>query len=244
MNNSEPEIPLSEPMRRAWLDSDERSIVYRKGDVVLRETGPWAKSVHAFLRHLESVGFDGAPKIVGSGFADDGRETLSFVQGEVINPKPFDVEGVEALGRMIRSLHDASASFEIEDDSLWPPFFGRDLGGPDRIISHCDVAPWNVVSVDGLPAGLIDWEYAGMNDPMYDLAGIGYTLDGDGRDLLLEAYFGSVTPETRHHLETLIPVFLCWNVVWSLIQIDGGISGFDYFSYSEGLLDWMPVLQG
>ena len=170
MNNSEPEIPLSEPMRRAWLDSDERSIVYRKGDVVLRETGPWAKSVHAFLRHLESVGFDGAPKIVGSGFADDGRETLSFVQGEVINPKPFDVEGVEALGRMIRSLHDASASFEIEDDSLWPPFFGRDLGGPDRIISHCDVAPWNVVSVDGLPAGLIDWEDAGPVDPLVELA--------------------------------------------------------------------------
>jgi hypothetical protein len=170
MNIDESEIPLSEPMRRAWLDSDQRSVVYRKGDVVLRETGPWAKSVHAFLRHLESVGFDGAPKIVGSGFADDGRETLSFVQGEVIDPKPFDVVGVETLGRMVRSLHDASASFEIEDDSIWPPFFGRDLGGPNRIISHCDLSPWNVVSIDGSPNGLIDWEYAGPIDPRVELA--------------------------------------------------------------------------
>jgi len=38
-------------------------------------------------------------------------------------------------------------------------------------------------------------------------------------------------------------VSLCWNVVWSLIQIDGGIEGFNYFSYSEELLNWMPELQ-
>jgi thiamine kinase-like enzyme len=115
---------------------------------------------------------------------------------------------------------------------------------PAREMVLCHNDPYHLNFVDAGPLWLVDWEYAGMNDPMYDLAGIGYTLDGDGRDLLLEAYFGSVTRETRHHLETLIPVFLCWNVVWSLIQIDGGISGFDYFSYSEGLLDWMPGLQG
>jgi len=111
----------------------------------------------------------------------------------------------------------------------------------EMVLCHND--PYHLNFLDDGSLWLVDWEYAGMNDPMYDLAGIGYTLDDAGRDLLLEAYFGSATPETRRDLETLIPVYLCWNVVWSLIQIDGGISGFDYFSYSEEFLDWMPTLR-
>ncbi len=55
MTHDEAEIPLSEPMRRAWLSSEERSVVYRKGDVVVRESGSWAASVHSLLRHLENA---------------------------------------------------------------------------------------------------------------------------------------------------------------------------------------------
>ena len=49
--------------------------VQRQGNVVLRPTGPWTPTVHSLLRHLEEVGFSGAPRVVGSGFAPDGRET-------------------------------------------------------------------------------------------------------------------------------------------------------------------------
>ncbi|MEA2023482.1 MAG: phosphotransferase [Actinomycetota bacterium] len=111
----------------------------------------------------------------------------------------------------------------------------------EMVLCHND--PYHLNFLDDGTLWLIDWEYAGMNDPMYDLAGIAYTLDDKGRDLLLEAYFGSVAPQTRRDLEALMPVYLCWNVVWSLIQIDGGLRGFDYFSYSEELLDWMPALR-
>ena len=111
----------------------------------------------------------------------------------------------------------------------------------DMVLCHND--PYHLNFLDNGSLWLIDWEYAAMNDPMYDLAGIGYTLDDEGCDLLLKAYFGSATTEARRDLDALIPVSLCWNVVWSLIQIDGGIEGFDYFSYSEELLNWMPTLQ-
>ncbi len=114
---------------------------------------------------------------------------------------------------------------------------------PDREMVLCHNDPYHLNFLDDGSLWLIDWEYAGMNDPMYDLAGIGYTLDDAGRDLLLEAYFGSATSETRRDLEALIPVSLCWNVVWSLVQINRGLSGFDYFSYAEELLDWMPTLR-
>ncbi|MFV9672010.1 MAG: phosphotransferase, partial [Acidimicrobiia bacterium] len=86
----------------------------------------------------------------------------------------------------------------------------------EREIVLCHNDPYHLNFLDDGALWLIDWEYAGMNDPMYDLAGIGYTLDDAGRDLLLEAYFGSATPGTRRDLEALIPVYLCWNVVWSL----------------------------
>jgi thiamine kinase-like enzyme len=112
---------------------------------------------------------------------------------------------------------------------------------PEMVLCHND--PYHLNFLDNGSLWLIDWEYAGMNDRMYDLAGIGYTLDDQGRDLLLEAYFGWAAPETRRDLEALIPVYLCWNVVWSLIQIDGGLEGFDYFGYSEELLNWMPALE-
>ncbi|MEN8039988.1 MAG: phosphotransferase [Actinomycetota bacterium] len=112
----------------------------------------------------------------------------------------------------------------------------------DDELRLCHNDPYHLNFLDDGTLWLIDWEYAGMNDPLYDLAGIAYTLDDEGREILLEAYFGSIDPHTRISLEALMPVYLCWNVVWSLIQTDGGLAGFDYFAYAEQLLNWMPAL--
>jgi hypothetical protein len=137
---------------------------------VIRETGPWGETIHSLLRHLEEVGFDGAPRVVGSGFEPDGRETLSYVEGEVIDPSPWTIEGAAAVGVLVRGLHDATASYRPPGDAIWPPWYGRSLGGSARIISHCDIAPWNIVSRERVPAALIDWELAGPVDPLVDLA--------------------------------------------------------------------------
>ena len=58
----------SEGTQETVLDGGGRATVTRKGSVVFRETGPWAPSVHALLRHLENAGFTAAPKVIGSGF--------------------------------------------------------------------------------------------------------------------------------------------------------------------------------
>lgn len=49
------------------LEGGERNTVLRRGNLVLREAGPWAASVHAVLRHLEAHGFDAAPRLAGAG---------------------------------------------------------------------------------------------------------------------------------------------------------------------------------
>ena len=144
--------------------------VYRSGQVVVRETGPWAATVHSLLRHLEGVGFAGAPRVVGSGFDAQGRETLTYIEGEFTQPGPWSLEGAAAVGGMLRELHRATASYRPPAGAIWAPWFGRPLGGPKRVTGHCDVAPWNIVARNGLPVALIDREFAGPVDPLVELA--------------------------------------------------------------------------
>ncbi|MDE2839374.1 MAG: phosphotransferase [Chloroflexota bacterium] len=144
--------------------------VQRQGNVILRHARPWTPTVHSLLRHLEEVGFSGAPRVVGSGFAPDGRETLSYIEGEFTHPWPWSIEGAAGVVHLLRKFHEATASYRPPSHAVWPPWFGRSLGGPNRIIGHCDVAAWNIVARSGLPVALIDWETAGPVDPMIELA--------------------------------------------------------------------------
>ena len=108
----------------------------------------------------------------------------------------------------------------------------------ESVLCHND--PYHLNFLDDGSLWLIDWEYAGMGDAMYDLAGIGYRLDSEGRDHLLTSYFGGVEPAAREHLDALIPVYICWNAVWSLVETDGGMAGFDYVNLASEFLDWLP----
>lgn len=145
-----------------------RSIVTRRGDVVFREAAPWSRTVIALLRHLEAVGFDHAPRVVSGGFDPSGREMLSFVEGTFVHPKAWNDDALPALGRMLRELHEATASFRPDDTPQWQSWFGRRLGIPS-VIGHCDTGPWNIVSRDQMPVALIDWEVAGPVDPRVEL---------------------------------------------------------------------------
>jgi phosphotransferase family enzyme len=152
------------------LEGGGRTLVHRRGNTVIRNAGPWTPTVHALLRHLEAVGFGGAPRLVGSGFDADGRETLTYIEGEFTQPGPWSLDGAAALGTLLRDLHRAAGSFQPPAESVWFPWHGRDLGGPGTVIGHCDAAPWNIVVRRGLPVALIDWEVAGPVDPLTELA--------------------------------------------------------------------------
>jgi Phosphotransferase enzyme family len=168
MDSSQPHSNLERgPITRSVFRHTQ---VERQGDVILRTAGPWTPTIHTLLRHLEEVGFTGAPHVVGSGFDEMGRETLSYFEGAPVHPEPWSLEAAAAVGRLLRQLHEATASYRPPPDAKWRRWFGRDLGGPAKIIGHCDVAPWNIVARHGRPVGLIDWDFAGPVDPYVDLA--------------------------------------------------------------------------
>ncbi|MFE5323064.1 phosphotransferase [Paenibacillus sp. NPDC056579] len=149
--------------------SDEKS-VSQKGNVVLRPSGPWSPYVFSLLRHIRETSGLLVPSIVGPGFDSEGREMLSYIEGEFVHPGPWSDDALVEVGRMLRRLHDAGARFEPEANAVWKPWFLRDVGESKRVYSHGDIAPWNMVTRDEMPVALIDWEFAGPVDPMAELA--------------------------------------------------------------------------
>src|SRR4051794_16935799 len=89
--------------------------IVRVGDTVRRPLHRSSEFVHALLRHFETVGFDGAPRLLG--VDEKGREILTFIEGRVF-AGPEDVGDrvvlltdaqLASAGRLIRCFHEATA---------------------------------------------------------------------------------------------------------------------------------------
>ena len=146
-----------------------RTHVVRRGEVVHRAAGPWSATVLDLLRYLKATDFQRAPEVVEPGFDEEGRETVTFVEGVTAHPGPWPHEALASIGALIRQLHDLTREYKPGPDAHWQPWFGRDLGGDKRVIGHCDAGPWNILrTADGM--ALIDWESAGPVDPLVELA--------------------------------------------------------------------------
>jgi Phosphotransferase enzyme family len=139
--------------------------------------GPWSAAVHEYLRHLESAGFDGAPRVLA---VDGDQEVLSFLPGEVAADPAWHpghghrlpaytrtIEALRAVATLLRRLHDAAAGFE---PAITGYRFHPHRPAPGEVICHGDLGPWNTVYRDGLPVGFIDWDSAGPASPLTDLA--------------------------------------------------------------------------
>src|SRR5215212_8967959 len=150
----EPEIPLG---------GGSHSKVVRVGQTVRRVSRSHSVSsaVLDLLQHVEREGFAGAPRALG--FDDQGREVLTYIEGEVGRGAGFipDQGGrfdgrlpdyvwrddvLVHLGARIRAYHDAAATF---------PWAGREwrleARQPSETVCHNDLTPWNTVFRAGLP---------------------------------------------------------------------------------------------
>jgi len=166
-------------MGKSWVDEagqaeipltggDVTEGLVRVGDTVRRPVGPHSPLVHALLTHLESVGFDGAPRFLG--LDGSGREVLSYMDGEVAGrPRPAwiaDETRLASVGRLVRAYDDASASFTPPPGVLpaTPPAEPAGIpaapADPPELIGHLDFTPENVVFRDGLACALIDFDLA------------------------------------------------------------------------------------
>ncbi len=158
-------------MTQRRLSGGNDSGAVREGGTVRRTPGPWTPSVHRLLKHLQDRGFDGAPRSLD--FDADGREVLTYLDGETVgSKKPFPewVHSEDTLVQVaawLRDYHRAVADFEPADDDVWRQ--GREWE-PGLIIAHNDAAPYNAAWRDGRLVGFFDWDLAGPLSTIEDTA--------------------------------------------------------------------------
>lgn len=147
--------------------------IVRIGNTVRRPIGYWSAGVHELLKHLEKQGFEGAPRFLG--IDDSGREILTFVTGDVVQPElePYiwSDETLAVLARLMRQFHDATQSFTPNSEDKWQLKYDNDA--EYEVICHNDAAFYNLIFRNGEPAALIDFDMAGPGPRLWDIA---YTL--------------------------------------------------------------------
>jgi hypothetical protein len=180
--------------------------VVRVGNTVRRPPRMNAEFIHALLDHLAAVGFDGAPRFLGTD--EQGRDILSYVEGDV----PADLEWHDdvvlfAAGRLIRRFHDATVGLLARRSTRL------------EVVCHNDLSPCNFAFQAGIPVGLIDFDTAAPGTRRMDLGyaawgwldlgnpGHGPAEQRRRLQLLMEAYGAEFSPVsikeaivTRQHM--------------------------------------------
>ena len=165
-------------------------------------------------------------------------------------------------GEVFRKLHTSGAKFNFRFDlfSMIDDYLrilsGRDLTLPPGyhgalresesvrtalaahplplVACHCDPLCENFLDV-GRRMWLVDWEYSGMNDPMWDLGDLAVEAQFDAaqEDEMIHAYFGG-EPTAQERGRIVIYKAMCdllWTL-WGLIQHANRNPADDFWAYS------------
>ncbi len=115
-------------------------------------------------------------------------------------PLPADIDGLyAALARLEEALQPGGTTVRPCHNDLWGP---------------------NLID-DGQRVVIVDWEYAGMGDPYFDLANFAiYHCPSDAADAaLLRAYFGEVQSRQLARLKLLRAVAELREAMWYVVAL-------------------------
>jgi hypothetical protein len=116
----------------------------RVGMTLRRPSYPRADVVDALLRHLEAMGFEGAPRVLG--YDEQGRQVLSYLEGTVPHVSPFNLldEQLLSAAELVLAFHDATAMSPLCDGH--------------EVVCHGDLGPHNTVFRGQRAVAIIDWD--------------------------------------------------------------------------------------
>ena len=198
--------------------------------------------------------------------AGTGVMVSRFVEGATtMSPERFagTPQAAARAGRMFRRLHDSGAVFPARfelfamidsylailatKDVLLPAGYHDVLREAEtvraallahplpNVACHCDPLCENFLDT-GERMWIVDWEYSGMNDPMWDLGDLLVEGSFDRRleEEMVHAYFGG-EPRPAERGRIVIYKAMCdllWTL-WGLIQLANGNPADDFRSYAD-----------
>ncbi|WP_299870167.1 phosphotransferase family protein [uncultured Hoeflea sp.] len=198
---------------------------------------------------------------------NSGVMATRFIDGAAtMTPDGFraDIGSVRRAGEAFRKLHTSGAVFPFTfelfamiDDYL-AILSTKDVALPDGyhdvvseaqtvrealavkpatlVACHCDPLCENFLDT-GEQIFIVDWEYSGMNDPMWDLGDLSVEggFDAGQDQALLEAYFGGEPPAADRARMVIYKAMcdLLWTL-WGLIQLANNNPAEDFRAYADG----------
>jgi thiamine kinase-like enzyme len=200
-----------------------------------------------------------APGVMVSAFLD----ARTFVAGDVVRERrrvagllkrfhetmPQHVSGAAFLFWVFHVIRDYARTLEAGDSRMrrhLPDYLKlaeeleRAQAPLPIIFGHNDLLPANILD-DGERLWLIDFEYAGYNTAMFDLAGAASNagMSADEADDFLTAYFGRAQePELARSFAAMQCASLLREAMWSMVsEIHLSAPGADYAAYTNENLE-------
>ena len=115
----------------------------------------------------------------------------------------------------------------------------RAVGSIDLVYGHNDLLAANFID-DGKRLWLIDWDYAGYNSPLFDLANLASNngLSPEQELWLLDNYFNSAASDaTRHAFDAMKCASLLRETLWSMVSEIHSTIDFDFVEYTHENLE-------
>ena len=110
---------------------------------------------------------------------------------------------------------------------------------------HNDLLNANFID-DGSRVRIVDWEYAGMGDPFFDLGNfsINHELEPEADAALLEAYAGEVRPAALARITLMRVVSDFREAMWGVLQQGISTLDVDFVAYARDHFDRLLTVAG
>ena len=198
-------------------------------------------------------------------YAAPGVLVLDYIEAAPVTPADFKSDAtIDALAGLLRRVHHDAlqhlqgpvlsfwvfhilrsyAQFLTAHDSgygsILPELLSqaRDLeakvGPVDIVLGHNDLLPGNILR-RGADFWLIDWEYAGLGSPLFDLGGLATNnnLTTRQQTRLLETYFRApVHPSLWLRYAAMKCASLLRETLWSMVSEQASEVDFDFPAYT------------
>ena len=244
-------------------DRNERFVVRIGDDIPIHGVMRFNEIAAARAAHAAGI----SPEIV---YEADGVFVMRFIKGKTLTEAEVrDPQNLERILPLIKTCHtEIPKHFQGPALVFWPfhvcrnyihtaragnsrmidalPRFldinaelEKSVGEIKLIFGHNDLLAANFID-DGKRLWLLDWDYAGYNAALFDLANLSSNneLSPAQEDWILETYYEQpVTDGLRRRFAAMKCVSLLRETLWSIVSEIHSALDFDYVSYTQKNLD-------